>query len=271
MKKYIFIGLLLLCAKTTWAQRHEVGIKAGLSNVVGDLGKTDYLYIPKHIDKDLPFSIGVSYKRNVNPYQGIKLSLGYHHIYGYDIEAQETYRKNRRTAFSNDVLEGALTFEYNFFPINNELRESSFSPYIFGGVSGIYYDTPALLFTVSNNSSNTGYTITTQPYASKKRFSWGVPFGLGLKYKLDSNWAIYGEATFRPTFTDELDFNNIENMEYTIQYQGIPDADLDNANRALDDFINKNYKIGNLNSKDWLNSITIGISYSFGRPPCYCN
>ncbi len=30
------------------------------------------------------------------------------------------------------------------------------------------------------------------------------------------------------------------------------------------------YNLGNLNSKDWMNSMSLGLSYSFGGPPCYC-
>ena len=33
----------------------------------------------------------------------------------------------------------------------------------------------------------------------------------------------------------------------------------------------KDRQIGNINSKDWVNSVSIGLSYSFGRPPCYCD
>jgi hypothetical protein len=29
--------------------------------------------------------------------------------------------------------------------------------------------------------------------------------------------------------------------------------------------------IGDTRNKDWMNSITLGVSYSFGRPPCYCD
>ncbi|MGZ5211062.1 MAG: DUF6089 family protein [Kaistella sp.] len=25
-----------------------------------------------------------------------------------------------------------------------------------------------------------------------------------------------------------------------------------------------------MNSKDWVNTISLGLTYSFGRPPCYC-
>ena len=42
------------------------------------------------------------------------------------------------------------------------------------------------------------------------------------------------------------------------------------SNNFTEEFL-KNRQIGNINSKDWLNSISIGLSYSFGRPPCYCD
>ena len=39
------------------------------------------------------------------------------------------------------------------------------------------------------------------------------------------------------------------------------------AENAVKDYLNSK-KRGN--STDWLNSLVIGVSYSFGRPPCYC-
>jgi hypothetical protein len=40
--------------------------------------------------------------------------------------------------------------------------------------------------------------------------------------------------------------------------------------KRADDYA-KNSAIGNTNSKDWVNTISLGVSYSFGRPPCYCD
>ena len=269
----LFIIYLFFGFASFNAQRHEVDFKIGTANIIGDIGKTNYIQIfPENITSEIPIHIGASYKRNFNPYQGIKFTLGYHHIYHSDTNAKESYRKNRRTSFSNNILEGAVAFEYNFFPINNELRESMWSPYIFIGISGLWYNQPSYSFIVKENSSSSGnnYTITLQTQKFIKKFSGGVPFGIGIKYKFNYNWAIYGELTFRPTFTDDLDYNNIEHADYKVSYSNIPNANLPNAVQAFDNFINAN-KIGNLNSKDWLNSISLGVSYSFGRPPCYCD
>lgn len=272
MKKLFIINLFFGFALFN-AQRHEIGFKVGTANIVGDIGKTNYIQIfPENITNEIPIHIGASYKRNFNPYQGLKFTLGYHHIYYTDTDTQELYRKNRGSSFSNNVLEAAITFEYNFFPINSELRESMWSPYIFMGISGLWYNLPSYSFVVTEktNSTMTNYTITPHTQNPIKKLSGSIPFGIGIKYKFNYNWAIYGELTFRPTFTDDLDYNNIEHTDYNVSYSNIPEANLPNAVKAFDNFINAN-KIGNLNSKDWLNSISVGISYSFGRPPCYCN
>lgn len=268
MKKYFIVSFLWLCLHNIVAQRHEIGVRAGTSNLVGDIGKTNFLQMPSGEPSNMSVSLGISYKRNFNPYQGVKFTLGYNHIYFDDFRAKELYRHNRRTSGSNDIVEAGLTFEYNFYPINNEVRGKMFSPYIFGGISGIMYNSPNTHLVVS--PSNSGYSIRPIDAGSQKKYSGAIPFGIGLKYKFNYNWAVYGEFTFRPTFTDELDYNNIEQTGYSIEYRNISEADLPQARQALLDYIETN-KIGNLNSKDWINSITIGISYSFGRPPCYCD
>lgn len=268
MKKYFVISFWLLCLHHTFAQRHEIGVRAGIGNLVGDIGKTNFIQKPSGDITNTPISMGISYKRNFNPYQGVKLSLGYNYVYFDDSHAPELYRNLRKMSGSNEILEAGLTFEYNFYPINNEVRGTMFSPYIFGGISGIMFDTPQLHFVVSPSAN--GYSIRPYEVGKKKKTSMGIPFGIGLKYKFNLNWAIYGELTFRPTFTDDLDYNDISQATYSIEYRNITEANLPSAVEAFSQYIDAN-KIGNLNSKDWLNSITIGVSYSFGRPPCYCD
>ena len=91
----------------------------------------------------------------------------------------------------------------------------------------------------------------------------GIPFGVGLKYKFGYNWTIALEALFRPTFSDDLDYNNIKKLDYNVQYNGVSNRPA--AEAAVERFLNEN--AGN-KSKDWLNTITLGVSYSFGRTPC---
>lgn len=269
MKNLLLIGSFLLSVQFIIAQRHEIGVKLGTNNIVGDIGKTNYIQIlPSEGITKLPISLGISYKRNFNPYQGVKFSLDYHSTRFNDINAKELYRNQRKSLGSNEVLDASLIFEYNFFPINNELRQPMWSPYIFGGISGIFYENLSTEFIVSQN--NNDYVITSNPQKARNNFSAAIPFGIGIKYKFNYNWAIYGELTFRPTFTDDLDYNNIENTNYIVNYQNISPENTSDAVNYFNQFIENN-KIGNTNSKDWLNSITIGLSYYFGRPPCYCD
>lgn len=267
MKNILFIILLLLC-QLGLAQRHEIGVRVGVSNLVGDIGNTKYLQFDSKIISKAPIMLGISYKRNFNPYQGIKISFSSISVYFDDANAKEIYRQKRNISGSNNILEGSLTFEYNFLPINNEVKESIWSPYIFAGISGISYDFPNINYTVTQIS--TGYRVIPQIENYQRRFSGAIPFGLGIKYKFNYNWAIYGEVTFRPTFTDDLDYNNLEKARHTVDYTNIPQSQLSDAAEYFNDFTYNN-KTGNINSKDWLNSISVGISYSFGRPPCYCD
>lgn len=268
MKNLLTIGILLIY-NMGYSQRHEIGGNIGFSSIVGDIGKTKYIQVGTEGITKTPLMISGFYKRNFNPYQGIKASISYHSVYFNDTTSKEIYRRNRNLSGSNNILEGALTFEYNFFPINNEVRENTWSPYIFGGISAISYNVPSTEFTVAPKN-NTEYIVFSSVKGYSKRFSGGIPFGVGLKYKFNYNWTISGEVTFRPTFTDDLDYNDIGKFDHSVVYKNIPNNKLDEAAEFFNQYI-KNHKFGNLNSKDWLNSISIGISYSFGRPPCYCD
>src|SRR5690606_18377802 len=119
-------------------------------------------------------------------------------------------------------------------------------------------------------------------YQSVSQISMAIPFGVGLKYKFNYNWALFGEFMFRPTFSDSIDYSVIDENNVQVSYnkdllasgsttksllQETPYREVAEARVA--DFM-QNRAIGNINSKDWVNSITLGVSYSFGRPPCYC-
>ena len=203
------------------AQRHEIGIQLGTSNLTGDIGKTKYINpFPNNINnlanEGIPFYGAIMYRMNFNPYQSVRFRLAYNHIQFNDKYAQELYRASRGLYGTNSVYEASAIFDYNFLPVNEE-QKSMLSPYIFGGISGLMFNT-----TLEGN-----------------KFGFAIPFGAGLKYKFNHNWALFGEFMFRATNSDTLDYSD-------------------------------EYNLGNLNSKDWMNSMSLGLSYSFGRPPCYC-
>ena len=219
-RKTLVIIALFFINLFAHAQRHEIGIQLGTSNLTGDIGKTKYINpLPdgSSFAKDkLPLYGAIMYRMNFNPYQSVRFRLAYNHISFDDRYAQELYRFNRRAVGSNSVYEASAIFDYNFLPVNEE-QKSMLSPYIFGGISGLMFNT-----TLEGN-----------------KFGFAIPFGAGLKYKFNYNWALFGEFMFRATNSDTLDYSD-------------------------------EYNLGNLNSKDWMNSMSLGLSYSFGRPPCYC-
>ena len=220
-RKTLVIIALFFINLFAHAQRHEIGIQLGTSNLTGDIGKTKYINpFPNSINnlanEGIPFYGAIMYRMNFNPYQSVRFRLAYNHIQFNDKYAQELYRASRGLYGTNSVYEASAIFDYNFLPVNEE-QKSMLSPYIFGGISGLMFNT-----TLKGN-----------------KFGFAIPFGAGLKYKFNYNWALFGEFMFRATNSDTLDYSD-------------------------------EYNLGNLNSKDWMNSMSLGLSYSFGRPPCYC-
>ena len=220
-RKTLVIIALFFINLFAHAQRHEIGIQLGTSNLTGDIGKTKYINpFPNSINnlsnEGIPFYGAIMYRMNFNPYQSVRFRLAYNHIQFNDKYAQELYRASRGLYGTNSVYEASAIFDYNFLPVNEE-QKSMLSPYIFGGISGLMFNT-----TVEGN-----------------KFGFAIPFGAGLKYKFNYNWELFGEFMFRATNSDTLDYSD-------------------------------EYNQGNLNSKDWMNSMSLGLSYSFGRPPCYC-
>ncbi len=244
------------------AQRHEIGVQLGVSNLVGDIGKPNYILqkpLRNISENGLPFYGGLLYRMNFNPYQTVRLNLGYNHIQFDDRVAKENYRRMRKLHGTNSIVSADLLFEYNFLPVNDE-QVSMLSPYIFGGVSGMYMNASKPELTIN---SATDVEVS---YKQNKSFTMAIPFGVGLKYKFNYNWALSGEFTFRPTFSDQVDYSFLEEKDVTVN-----STNLDESQTAaiVQGFIQQR-NIGNPNSKDWVNSATLILSYSFGRPPCYC-
>lgn len=290
---FTLIFLLLLISNIK-AQRHEVGIQLGMSNLVGDIGRTNYILQPAITNNfsqyGLPFYGGILYRMNFNPYQTLRFNFGYSHIQFSDYVATENYRRKRGLSGTNNIFEADALFEYYFFPVNDE-QKGMLSPYVFGGIGALVAETPQLIITNDFNRATDGTAIdpktandftTTYTYDTARKMTFAIPFGVGLKYKFNYNWAIFGEFMFRPTFSDAIDYSVIGEKDVKITYNK-DITDPANPNKSLlqtGDYLKvaesrskkylENRNVGNTNSKDWVNTVSVGLSFSFGRPPCYC-
>lgn len=295
-KKLLFSFLAVLGTMVSVkAQRHELGVRLGMSNLVGDIGSTSYILqkpldLNKASDWGVPFYGGILYRFNFNPHQTVRLDLGYNQIQFSDKAAKEEYRKNRNAGGTNNVYEASLIFEYNFFPVNNE-QVSMLSPYIFGGIGGLVFDAPKA--TMVNDFRRDGDGVaqaplneldftTTPTYTTGKKTTMHIPFGIGLKYKFNHSWAIYAEAMFRYTLTDQLDHSKILPKDVVASYNGdilnpstggslLQSGAYYVVSKEREAKLVGDRNIGDANSKDWMNTVSLGLTYSFGRPPCYCD
>lgn len=287
------------------AQRYEIGAQVGASNLVGDIGRTNYIYPLPTRDVStfgLPFYGGLLFRMNFNPQQTLRLNLGYSHIFYSDRFATEDYRRTRRNSSgeyfggTQDLFVGEVLFEYNFFPINNEQKHGLLSPYIFAGIGAMLYNQQRMVVhhNFNKNASDVPQLplapddfVTTASTETNKSLTLTIPFGVGLKYKFNYNWMIFGEFTFRSAFVDDLDASRLEDNSVKVLYdksfdeqgnlnptqrgksllQTSPYAEV--AAERVENLL-KQQNIGNLNSNDWINTMSIGVTYSFGRPPCYC-
>ncbi len=218
------------------------------------------------------------------------MDLGYNQIQFSDKAAKEEYRRNRNAYGKNNVYEASLMFEYNFFPVNNE-QVSMVSPYIFGGVGALMFEAPKANLAHDFRRDPDGVAMapinetdfkTTTEYSLGKKVTMHIPFGVGLKYKFNHTWAIFAEATFRYTLTDQLDHSKIlsEDVKSSFNADILDPATggslLQSGNyyavakEREAEFIKKR-NIGDDRSKDWLNTFSLGLTFSFGRPPCYCD
>jgi hypothetical protein len=109
-----------------------------------------------------------------------------------------------------------------------------------------------------------------------------IPFGVGLKYKFNKNWMIFGELMFSPTLSDQLDYSKLTSKEVKSSYNSdildpttgrslLMSSPYFNVSKEREEYFINERTVGDTRSKDWINSATIGLSYSFGRPPCYCD
>ena len=295
-KKVIYLLFALFFISVSYkGQRHEIGVQLGMSNLVGDIGRTNYV-LQKPVTSDIadygvPFYGSILYRMNFNPYQTVRLNVAYNHIQFIDALAKEQYRRNRKLWGTNSIVEADLIFEYNFFPVNDE-QKSMLSPYIFGGVGAMLASTPQLIIENDFRRDAGGNAIapvtatdfeTKSTYTSGKKISMAIPFGIGLKYKFNYNWSLFGEFMFRPTFSDSIDYSMIDEKSVKVTYNKdilspgstskslLQEDPYKTAAEAKVAKLLEDRQIGNINSKDWVNTVSLGVSYSFGRPPCYCD
>lgn len=277
MKNILLLTLGLLCS-LSFSQRHEIGVFVGGANVIGDIGRNNFInpapvsFQTNETTGRIPFAFGGIYRFNFNPYMGFRFNAIFSKVIGSDYVAPERYKKRRDYTYKNSIWEASVLFEYNFLNIN-DFYGSPHSPYIFFGIGAFMYD--ELHYNVDHTFTRDENGVILDPpsihteiqTAASKKTKFALPFGAGYKYKR-KNFVISAEVGFRYTKTDNLDFSFANEKDFTFNME--PGLDPEQI-EILNSNIIKSRQVGNTSNYDWYVFTGLTLTYTFGRPPCYCN
>ncbi|GAB2948775.1 DUF6089 family protein [Hymenobacter coalescens] len=235
MKKLLTLTLTLVLALALVAnqasaqqfskrkQYNSVGLSLNAMNYFGDV-------VPKPSITSLRVAasrpnIGLSFTRRFAPRISARAALSYGRITGDDSKAASAtdpeagFRNNRNVSFRNDIVELSAVGIFDLVENrNNYLKRPDFVPYVFAGVS-VYHHNPKGLVqegTAVPSSLNAGDWVALQPLGTEGQLGTGgdgayslwqfsIPFGGGLRYKLNKSFDLGVEIGWRKTFTDYLD------------------------------------------------------------------
>lgn len=130
------------------------------------------------------------------------------------ISAMKDCIAQRNLSFRSSIYEGSFVAEFNFRPYGPGATESLWTPYIFGGVA-VFHFNPKTLYTAPDGTTT---WVALQPlctegqgttaYPTRHAYpltQLAIPFGVGLRCRLNKNFSVTAEYGFRKTRTDYLD------------------------------------------------------------------
>lgn len=282
------LGLALVAAPEAEAQQfskrkqyNSVGFSLNAMNYFGDVTPTTSFASLRPGATRL--GAGVSITRRFYPRISGRFGLMYGRISGDDALAgagseEARFRQNRNMNFRNDLLEASGVVIVDLIENrNNYLKRPDFVPYVFIGLAG-FYNNP-------KGADANGNYVALQPLLVEdqmKTFSntqFSIPFGGGIRYRINRNFDASLEIGWRKTFTDYLDgvsgnYAGAEALGITPgqavstmtprQYFGYG-ITKSVSNGTFLGFANKGERRGNPNNNDWY--ITTGVTLNYILTP----
>jgi opacity protein-like surface antigen len=238
--------------------RGEIGLFGGQSSYRGDIAP-DLLKFKNNF--------GAYYKKQFNDYGGFRLNYEQIQIGTKDTLSENIYAKNRGFFFSRNFHDISLMGEFyftRFLPGNKTYR---FTPYL--GI-GVGYLLEAKTSNIGIDSLSTllrplKIDSVAFPSLGAKKGIIHFPIQIGFKFNLSRRWNVFGEAMYRFTLSDELDFfpdgqmlEQRQKNEAASQF--MIGGSFDEERIGAASFINR-YQ-GSRSGKDQFFSVKAGVSYN---------
>jgi hypothetical protein len=242
IKHLVFCFLLLTgLSLQAIAQKYEIGGGMGVAAYSGD--------IIRKIDPGQAGLQGTLFgKRNFDNVWTLRAGINLARINGTDsIMPIDEVSRIRDGRFRAGIIEASAIMEFNFLDFLRNDSEFRFSPYAFFGLGYSYILAKGNTF---GGSFSSEYNLSTLV----------IPFGGGVKYRLNDRWTLAAELGMRPTFTDFLD--KIDQRQSVIPRYPPPDP---NTGHIPPPSIN----FGNPYTKDWYYFLGLTVSYTLSNVKCY--
>ncbi|OGX87193.1 DUF6089 family protein [Hymenobacter glacialis] len=219
----VVLGLALVATPDADAQQfskrkqyNSVGFSVNAVNYFGDVTPvTNFTSLRLGATR---VGAGVSLTRRFYPRLSGRFGLSYGRISGDDKLAADPndsdakFRYNRNFAFRNDIVEASAVAIFDLIENrNNYLKRPDFVPYVFAGVAGFYHNPKGLVGPDAPTSLTEGEYVSLAELRTENQVSaysktqFSIPFGGGIRYRINRNFDASLEIGWRKTFFDYLD------------------------------------------------------------------
>lgn len=268
MKRF-FIGLSLLsCVSFLQAQDGwEAGFWLGTTNYFGDLNTSYDLSRPG-------LSGGVIARYNFNKRVAIKFSGSYGSVSADDAESSNAFERARNLSFESPIVDATAQFEFNFLPYTHGSKDEFFTPYLFAGLSGFYFNPKA---TFEGEVYELRELGTEGQFKGEEYYTvqGALTYGGGIKVDLSYEWSLNVEIGARYLFTDYLDDVSTvyPDREDLLRDRGEIAVALSDRSVEIEGFDDSTIgqpgtQRGNSNNNDTYIMFGVGLLYYFGDLKC---
>ena len=209
MNKRLYILLLttifsagVAAQSIDFLRNSELVLAGGAMNYIGDLNN-------QSVFSKLHAAGGVGLRTRLDNRWAVRFEAAYGRI-----SCAKDYIARRNLSFRSDIIELAALAEFNFRPYGPGATESAWTPYIFAGV-GVFHYNPTAQYTDSEGNVQ---WVALQPlhtegqgtslYPNRRPYTLVqicMPFGVGVKLRLNRTFSLTAEYGLRKTWTDYLD------------------------------------------------------------------
>lgn len=196
----VFMFLLIAPLSGISQQQVSLHVFGGFANYSGDLQQSRFTFDQSHIAA----GVGLSYE--VIPKVLIRAGVIAGKISADDKYSSKALNRQRNLNFSSPVYDASLVIDYSLF----SLQDKRATPYVFAGIAMFGFnpyttDSTGAKFYLRNLSTE-GQGLPEYPDRKKyKIMQMSIPFGVGVRVRINDNTYLGYEMGMRKTFTDYLD------------------------------------------------------------------